>query len=284
MRSVSLLVFVALAACSKVSRERDAPQTVARGQLQFEQASERERFDTAFGCFAERTGWTQRPLEVHGSFIAGEWCAWEGSCSSTRYREEPGARWARVGTLHYPKDGASSFETFGVQVSVGEWHAQGWSVSVSASSNGKGILGEHAFVNFARQDDTGAAFSIGLRYTWKVAERDFVHVVEEDPWVWLNRVRTSPSALKDETLAAWTGLRDEVVLALDSGQVRKCVYGEYKGDGIPPECVERVPLSAAEIDTERAKIEARLGRIKVAMAEVDTLHAAVVALAPPDCF
>lgn len=284
MRSSLALVLLLLTGCSSVSREQEGPQTVSRSQLRFEQTAEEHRFDTAFRCFAERTDWTPRPLQVHGNFVEGEWCTWEGSCSPPRPREQPGSRWASVGTLHYPKDGVSSLDTFGVQISVGERRADGWSLSVTASSNGKGILGEHAFVNFARHDDPEAAFSIGLTYSWKVAERDFFHTVQEDPWAWLSRVRASPAALKDETLAAWTGLRDEVVLALDSGQVRKCVYGEYQGDGIPPDCVEMVPLEAAEIEAEKAKVEAQLATVKAAMTEVDTLHAALVALAPPQCF
>lgn len=260
------------------------PQTVTRGQLQFEQTAEEQRFDTAFRCLAERTDWTQRPLEVRGNFVEAEWCSWEGSCSPPRRREESGARWASVGTLHYPKDGVSTLQTFGVQVSVGERNARGWSVSLSASSNGKRILGEHAFVNFVRHDEPEAEFSIGLSYRWKVAEREFFHRIEDEPWAWLKRVRASPAALKDETLAAWTGLHDEVVLALDSGLVRKCVYGEYEGNGIPPDCIEKVPLSTAELAAEKAKIAAQLARVKAAMTEVESLHASLVAIAPPGCF
>ena len=284
MRAALVLGFVALAGCSTVSREREAPQAVNRAQLQFEQPGEEARFDTAYRCFAERTGWTQRPLQIHGNFIDGEWCTWDGSCSPTRRREQPGARWASVGTLHYPKDGASTFETFGVQVSVGERTARGWSVSVTASSNGKGILGEHAFVNFQRHDNPDVEFSIGLSYTWRIAERSFFHAIEEDPWAWLRRVRASPAALKDETLSAWTGLRDEVVLALDSGLVRKCVYGEYNGDGIPPDCIEKVPLTTEELEAERVKIEGQLARVKAAMLDVDELHATLIDLAPIECF
>ncbi len=260
------------------------PQTVTRGQLQFEHAAEEERFDAAFRCFAEQKDWTLRPLEVRGNFVEAEWCSKEGSCSPPRRREESGARWASVGTLHYPKAGVSTLETFGVQVSVGERNARGWSVSLSASSNGKGILGEHAFVKFVRHDDSEAEFSIGLSYTWKVAERDFVRRSEEESWAWLKRIRASPASLKDETLAGWIGLHDEVVLALDSGLVRKCVYGEYEGNGIPPECIEKVPLSTAELEAEKAKISAQLGRVKVAMTEAESLHALLVALAPQRCF
>lgn len=284
MRPHALIGAVVLASCSAASVEPEAPQTVARGQLRFELPAEDARFDAAFACFAERTGWTQRPLEVRGNFIAGHWCTWDGSCTRPQRRDEPGARWASVGTLHYPKEGATSHDTFGVQVSVGERRAQGWSTSVSVSSNGKRILGEHAFVTFARPGDPEAKFTIGLRYTWRVAEQEFFHTIDEDPWVWLKRVRVSPAALRDETLAAWTGLRDEVVHALEQGQVRKCVYGEYQGDGIPPDCVEKVPLSPAEVEAHRAKIEGKLARVKAAMAEADTLHASLVAIAPVDCF
>ena len=271
--------------CSSVSRERDdAPQQVSRAQLNFADPAEAARFDAAHACFASRDGWTARPLAIHGNFIEAEWCNGDGPCSASRNREQPGARWASVGTLHYPKEGATKLDAFGMQVSVGERNAEGWSYDVTASSNGQRILGEHAFVNFGRQDDPGAAFSVGLRYDWKVGERDFFHTVEEDPWTWLTRVRSSPAMLRDEALAAWTALRDDVVRAIEAGEVRKCVYGEYQGGGIPPACVEQVPLSAEEVATEKARIEAQLASVKRAMQDVDTLHAAVVRLAPPDCF
>lgn len=278
------LVSLALG-CSSVSRERDeGPTQVTRAQLSFSEPAEAARFDSAYACFASREGWTQRPLEVRGNFIEADWCTEDGSCSARRNRERAGARWASVGTLHYPKDGATTLDTFGVQVSVGERNAQGWSVDVTASSNGQRILGEHAFLNFTRHDDPEAAFSVGLRYGWRIEEREFFHTIDEDPWSWLARVRSSPAMLRDEALATWTGLRDEVVAALETGDVRKCVYGEYQGDGIPPECVEQVPLSADEVARERARIEARLASVKRAMEQVDELHDAVVRLAPTRCF
>jgi len=281
----SVLVLVA---CSSVSRERDeSSRHVVRATLQFSDSAEEARFDAATECFAARPGWRQRPLKVGGNFIRTAWCNWDGSCSATHDRNKAGARWASVGTLHYPPKDAAATEplpVFGVQVSVGEHNAQGWSTSVSASSNGKRILGDHAFLRFARHDDEDAGFSVGLSYQWTVVEQDFFHRVQEDPWVWLARVRQSPEALRDETLSAWTALHGDVVRALEEKTVRKCIYGEYEGDGIPPDCVERVPLSEAETAHERARVDARLASVKSAMADVDTLHQSLVRLAPPECF
>ncbi len=276
---------LALMACSVVSRERDdSTATVERTQLHFAQEDEARRFDAALACFSAREGWRAEPMEIHGNFISASWCTWKGSCSSPRNRDEPGARWANVGTLHYPRHRAAPIEVFGVQVSTGRREASGWSVSVSASSNGARILGDHAFVTVHRHGDASSKLTMGLSYGWKVAEQDFSHRVAMEPWAWLDRVRASPEALRSEGLEGWTALHGTVVAALEAGEVRKCVYGPYEGDGIPPECVERVPLSSEEVALELDRVDERLAAVEATLVDPAPIHAALLEVAPPSCF
>lgn len=275
-----------LMGCSSVSVDAETA-VFTRTQLVFADEDEASRFDRALACFGG-AGLPQREsLEVSGNFIRSSWCTWSGSCSASQERDTVGARWASVGTLHYPRRGpeagSRAVDAFGVQVTSGRRDADGYSVSVTASSNGKGVLGDHAFVRFSHAVDKDASFSIGLQYEWTIAEQTLRHSIGGDPWRWLAAVRTSPAALKEDALGGWMALHGKVVAALNGDEIKKCVYGPYGGDGIPPECVEQVPLSDEEKLAERKRIDDRLSSIQAAMANADTLHARLLQVAPTDC-
>ncbi len=127
-------------------------------------------------------------------------------------------------------------------------------------------------------------FYVGTGYDYKIAESSFSVDVDGDGWALLDRVRISPEALRDEALTHWDALKTKVVTALEPGEVFECVYGEYEGDGIPPVCIKRVPLSAEAVKNEVAKIEGKVDAIHAAFeTDAQGLHAALLAVAPTDC-
>ncbi len=170
----------------------------------------------------------------------------------------------------------------GTQIRVGERQSQGWSVRLSVHS-GEPDVGDGAVIVFSPQDQEEDDFTVGLSYAWMVMGTEFNHDVDEDPWAWLARMRSSPDALREDALTGWTKIHAEVVQALDAGTLRKCLRKREDAQGVP-ECAEEVPLSAEDVASQRARIDARLASVKAGMSQVDTLHARLVELAPQHCF
>jgi hypothetical protein len=176
---------------------------------------------------------------------------------------------------------------FGVQVNAGHRPADGsWGVWFSVSTNGKSILGDGGAVGFGRAGDEDGEFWVGTSHPWEIAESRFEEPVEGDGWALLDRVRKSPEALREETLGRWTALEGKVIAALERGEVVECVYGEYKNDGIPPECLRKVPISAEAVAKETARIRGKVAGIRAALEGESgvRLHAALLELAPVECF
>jgi hypothetical protein len=75
-----------------------------------------------------------------------------------------------------------------------------------------------------------------------------------------------------------------VLGALERGEVVECVYADYKNDGIPPECLRKVPISAEASAKEAARIRDKVAAIRAAFdADGDALHALLLAVAPAAC-
>ena len=252
--------------------------------LKFLNPDEKARFDKARKCFGDRaSNWEHYPLRQIGNFVEEDWCTGEGArlgCSGGNFRDRPGVQWAGVGTLHYPD---SWPEVFGVQIDAGRnAEGDGWNVSVSGSSNGKSILGDGGSIGFERGEQR---FYIGDDYGWEIAESRFHVDAEVDAWTLIDRVRQSPEAMREEALKHWTELEAKVLSALDQGEVVECVYGEYEGNGIPPECIKKVPLKPETVEKERARIREHVAWIRSSLEqEAPVLHAALLDLAPLDCF
>ncbi|MEM6292873.1 MAG: hypothetical protein AAGA54_16480 [Myxococcota bacterium] len=272
-----------LLACSPRGDEPQAPSLVERSALQFADADEKARFDRAYACFSKRgANWTHEPLQRRGNFIGAAWCTTGPHCSAPATQERDGAAWGIVDTLHDPRDGEAP-QAFGVSASAGERPSSGWAVAVSVSMGGSGILGDHASVRFERAGDDAASFYLGHGIGWTVAQSEFSWRSEQTTWAWLDGVRASPEALAEAGTTQWRALRDDVVAALDAGTVRKCEYGEYKGDGIPPACIREVPLTASEVQAERTRIGDAVATVERGLSEAPTLHARILDVASRDC-
>lgn len=301
MRIISMILVAACTACSgrgvgseplPRGAEADARDYVGSdalvdyATLSFVEPAERDRFDRARACFAQRaSAWEHYPLRMIGSFVEEDWCRGpraELGCSGGGFREQPDTDWAEVGTLHYRKDWP---QVFGVQVGAGHLPAKGeWGAWFSVSTNGKSILGDGGSVGFTRVGDETSAFYVGTSYSWEIGESVLFETVQGDGWALLDRVRSSPRALRDEAITHWTALETKVIGALERGEVLECVYGEYTGGGIPPECLRKVPISAQKVKEESARIRAKVAGVRAAFeSDGQALHEGLMALAPTGC-
>lgn len=256
-------------------------------ELRFTSDDEKRRFLSAQTCFSKRAAaWEHFPLRKIGNFVQEDWCRGQGAargCYGGGFNERAGVEWASVETLHYPQQWP---QVFGILISGAHNQLAGskdWSVSFSVHSNGKSIVGEGAHIDFRRGDDW---VHVGTSYGWTIQDNRFTRQAEGgDPWTVFERLRSSSQIIRDEGVKHWLALETEVVEALEKNAVVKCVYGPYNGDGIPPMCINRVPLDAAEQATELAKIRKTAQRNKQLLEQEHVaMHAALMELASKDCF
>jgi hypothetical protein len=242
---------------------KDEP--VALASLRFRDAAERTRFDRVRGCFAARgagEGWRHYPLRKLGNFVQEDWCRGERSknCAGGSFRGERGDEWYEVFTLHYERDWP---EVFSLGVGAGRLPREGeWGVSFSYTANGGTIVGPGFGVSFHRfeGEEIAWALHLGHAYVYEVEEtRIEVRAPgsQDDELALLVR---SPQSLRDTALARLSALSAEVERQISAGLVRKCVYGPYEGNGVPPVCAP-TPLSAedtaAALERARGELAAR---------------------------
>lgn len=83
-------------------------------------------------------------------------------------------------------------------------------------------------------------------------------------------------------VARTAALEAEVLRVLDAHEARKCEYGEYLGDGVPPACT-LVPLSAEGEAAERARCQAAMARARAVVTdEGEVLWARLGAVFPAE--
>ncbi|MEM6990313.1 MAG: hypothetical protein AAF721_07445 [Myxococcota bacterium] len=254
--------------------------------LRFTDDGERARIERARECFARRGAtWEHYPLRKIGNFIEEEWCRGEGAqggCSGGNFRQRAGAAWAGIGTLHYDRDWP---QVFGVQIDVGRRAPEGqWSVSVSGSSNGHKILGDHGHLTLTRSGQDATTLFVGTAYGWEIEQSRFEVLGSDDAWTLLDRIRQSPEALAAEAISSWSALETKVVAALAADEVVECVYAPYKGGGIPPECIEKIPLPPDKNAAELRRIHEHVAWMKATLnSEGEAMHRALLEVAPTDC-
>ena len=207
---------------------------------------------------ARADGWTHQAMRKSGNFLQERWCAPTVSVSAcergTMGREpEPGHAWSSLSALHYPKDWP---QVFGLVYDAGAVPgADGWGASVSISLQGARVIGDHVYVRLLPVTGgvVGEVVPLGPTLSWTIEETT-LRVVdpalgttagEDELRRWLDEVLSGPDSLRTRSLAHLDALGTKVSRALMAGEVQKCEYAEYQGDGIPPECT-LVPLSAEE--------------------------------------
>jgi len=245
---------------------------VAVGALRFVDDTNGARFHRLRACFdrdAAGDDWSRYPLRKIGNFIEQDWCRGAGShhgCAGGNFRESRDVDWRTLHTLHYD---SSWPDVFGLGVGAGHLPAAGdWGVSFAYYADGGGITGSSTHLDLHRMGATRVEDSIHLGdgYGYDVEEARLSVGAPGTQDEVLARLFASPESLRDEGIARYEALLAEVERALAAGEVSKCEYGEYRNDGIPPECFPR-PLSEPEREAEIQRARTELGGKRDAIIE-----------------
>jgi len=164
--------------------------------------------------------------------------------------------------------------------------ADGVGVHLWWSEGGKSVVGSSLDVTF-KEFAAGALavqLSLGDTAEWTIGETKLTVTAPGTRAEVLGRLLASPASLKAEGLRQLDALQSRVGEALQKGEVVRCVYGPYKGGGIPPRCERREPIPAGEQPAELSKLHKRLDAQRDLLnRRSDALHAALVKLYPPAC-
>ncbi len=266
-----------------------ADDLITRETLRFKDEAAAQTYDKLVGCFA-RYGddWTAYPLRRFGNFVNVEWCRGEGSninCAGGNTRTTPGAGWGSVSVLHYERDWPA---VYGLSFTAGQIpKTEGIAASVSWARGGQSVLGDSSHVGF--QEVKGGAvvgkLSLGMSQSFTVGEDAISSQTTGTASEFYQRLTVSPESLRKEAAAQLDGLEAAVEAALAADTPRKCVFGPYKGGGIPPECIRKDPLDA----TEKAEARSQLGELLTSQRALldqhaGAMHAALLELMPAACW
>ncbi len=258
-------------------------------RLKFASPAEAEAYAKLRTALArDEAPWVAFPLRRFGNFVNVEWCRGEGSehnCAGGGRRGAPGHAWTSLEVLHYDKDWP---QVFGLSFSLGEIPAEdGLGVSFSWSQGGKRVLGEHVGLQLfiVESGSVAGTMSFGMGQSFPIKDES----VESPPQGGLSEraraLRSSPDSLKRLALAELDALAKAVDEALRDDTITVCVYDEYKGDGIPPECMKRVPLNADEKADARRQLEARLRQQRQWVeTHSEAAHSELMQLLPADAW
>lgn len=179
---------------------------------------------------------------------------------------------ATLAVLHVP---ARYPEVFGLVLDVAG-RAGDVATAVHWSRDGGTITGD---VLLLRTETPAGRLELSTHLGYTVGP-DTLSVDPVRPELLLADLRASPESFQARGEALLGEMATRVAAHLDGGGARRCEYGPPPGDGRPPECA-LVPLSSAELEAERARLDAWTATgTRVLAQHGPTLHAQVVAWLP----
>lgn len=276
------------------------PAPLDLDRLVFPDAAQAERFRAIQSELdAVVQGGTGRPLAVRGNNVGTRWCndvVGSSACQrglASRSRA-PGTDWWELNTRAYP----SSFpQVFGLYLARGlvkpgaAWGIV-FSVDLDSDSFSTPYLQLH-FIDGSKPEDNGYDFPdtdllFGNRLEWQafdtVIDVSVVDGVDRSAMALdlLTRLNASPQALSELMSAGYQALEDEVLRALDAGEVTReeLQMDQYKGDGIEPPSLT-LALTPQERSAEADRVRSELARRRAVVADqAVALHAALRAASP----
>ena len=270
------------------------PTPPALADLQFDNEATGERVRQLSACIQEQvvdTAWTETPYQSIGNFYETRWCRGAGSRADCQVTDEVirgrDVHALSLSTLAYPQ---SPTNAFGLIFNT-TWLplAEGWGVSLFFSEEGRGIIGEGAHLNFYQYttptgDPTNRLF-LGDTFSYTLHETTIRQATGLTPREAFAQYLASPESLRDVGLTHLNALADKVYTALDDHTIQICEYGEYEGDGIPPECMLR-PLTSAEETQARNDAQAHFAQqTQLLTDQYQLLHATLLQSFPfPSCW
>ena len=256
-------------ACNPSSITRTPePTPPALADLQFENEATGERVRQVSACIQEQVvdaSWTETPYDTIGNSYQRAWCRGAGSRADCQVTDEVirgrDVYALSLSTLAYPQ---SPTKTFGLIFNA-TWlpPAEGWGINLFFSEEGKSIIGEGAHLNFYQYttptgDPTNHLF-LGDTFSYTIYETTIRQDTGLTPRDAFSQYLTSPESLRDMGLTHLNALAEKVDAALNDHTIQTCEYGEYDGDGIPPECMLR-PLTTAEETQARNDAQAHFNQ------------------------
>ena len=213
---------------------------------------------------ARTSGWKHYPLRVGGNFLTERWMKGEGQVLNQHFMETAGSAWYQVEALHYDLPDA-----FGCLLSAGRNPDQdGLGVRFWYASGGQRIVGEGADLDFSvwRNGKVVAKLPV-LRTPIDLPEPYEVEGdVPNQGWRANLAALTDPESFQASTVVRYDGALAGFGKSLAEGRVKKRVYGEYHGDGIPPES-HLEPITADEAEMLRRHAESEVAGWKSGLAK-----------------
>jgi hypothetical protein len=226
--------------------EEPVSQPLDPSTWRFPTSEDRSRYEAVRAELAERfPGGVHLPVERLGNFLQERWCPTGTHPDVCRKADRTHAT---LSVLHAPPRYP---EVFGLVLDVAGREGERF-VSVHWSQGGRSITGDSLVV---RLESPAGAVELGstMRYPLADSPVELAH----DPRELLQQL-LGEEPLRETADRLLQELADAAVAKLDSGQARRCVYGEPKPGGVPPDCV-LTPLGVEETGLERQKLEGWLG-------------------------
>ena len=218
------------------------------------------------------------PAHATGTGWEESWCAGsQGVMGCDGERAARGVEWRRISAISAP---GQPEQLVGVELSAGSFPLEGeWGASIEISiSSGE----ERWQLSLLRMVGAGITDQISLGTTLRLQiARSEITVGsapgEPSPLDQLARLTRSPAPFTAFGSDRVGRLYGEALAALDRGELRRCAYGRYWGDGSPT--CEQVPLLDADLPLVRTWLEEeRDRRLAHLSSEGDALHALLVSL------
>ncbi len=266
-----------------------ADDLVNRDTLKFASPAHAAAYDKLEACFV-RYGedWTAYPRRRFGNFVNIEWCRGQGShlnCAGGNTRKVPGAGWTSLEALQYER---SWPQVFGLSFTTGQIPEQeGIAVAFAWTQDGQSVIGDHISATFQEVQDGKivSKLTLSMGQGFALGEKRVESTTKGTAAELYYRLTASPATLRAEATRQLDGLESVVEEALVADMPRKCVYGPYKGGGIPPRCIKKVALDESEKTEARELLERILAPQRKLIAEhADAMHAGLLELLPAECW
>ena len=260
---------------------------IAIADVVFEDDIDARRWRRLYACLSSRSDqtWETYPLRKIGNFAQTEACKGKNTqygCSGGSFRSKAGSEWWELSTIHYPEK-----PFFGYVVNAGaNPKGDGVGVSVWRSEKGRSVTGERLMIDFSlwQKNRVKTRLSIGDTLSYTIKQTKIGVPVTETREELLKMLMTSPRRLKMTSLNQLMALQKKVTSTLTNDQVLKCVYGPYKGDGIPPTCVKRVALTKRERARELKRVEIMFNTQRALVERhAPEMHAQLLKALPMSC-
>ena len=224
------------------------------------------------------SGWQHFPLRTGGNFLTERWMKGQGDVLNESFMTGPGNAWYKVEALLYDLPNA-----FGCLFSAGRNPAKdGIGVRFWYSSGGKTIVSEGADLDFTVWKGGKAVANVPIiRVPVLLPEPyEMEGAAVKDDWraslAKVAELKTFQASANDRYQRTLAGFQK----ALSEGRVKKRVYGEYQGGGIPPES-HLVAITPAEAEKLRVHVATEVaGWKQILAAHAPEMHKAMLELVP----